>query len=1475
MLDLPSVIKERPIRFLRGGLILAQLALFLMCLTIAGCGGGYAGGVVPSLASSKITIDSGQTFMAVATNPSNLPLTWSLSGTACSGQTCGTLSDGSALGATYVAPTVTQQTTITLTSTVTGTQSASTTTIIVNPAPQISGTAPDGTVGTAYSTTFALTGGTPALKWLAPKGTLPAGLSFNTTTGVLSGTPTTVGSTTFTLQAVDSSDVPFTVTSTITLKVNASSSNSSLQAVGTTPDGTVNVSYVSVLQASGGTSPYNWSITSGTLPAGLNLSATGIISGTPTAAGTSTFTAQVKDAAGATATLNLTLKINAASTGGTLTIATSTLPSGTVQIPYAASITITGGTAPYTCTVDSGSLPAGLTLGSNCAVTGVPTTAGTSTFTVHVTDAASPTNSGSGLITIVINPASATLVLSSPPPATVGLPYSGAVSVTGGTAPYHCVLASGAMPAGLTLGSDCVINGTPLVAGTTSIGVTATDSTNPANITTATVTVTVQSPLITLTITAPPVAVVGVPYVGTILVAGGTAPYQCTLVSGTLPNGLTMGSDCVITGTPQTPGTSTVGITVTDSANPANTKTTTVNITVIGSLLTLTITAPPVAVVNVPYVGLVTVVGGIAPYTCTVASGTLPAGLTLNSNCVITGTPTTAGVSTVNITATDSANPANTKTSPVTITVQGSLITLTLTAPGVGVVNVPYVGVILVLGGTPPYTCSVSSGTLPPGITLHSDCTLSGTPTSAGTFSVNVAVHDSASPVNSTVAAVPITILGATSSLTLTGPANATVSTPYSGAIGVTGGTAPYTCALNSGSLPAGLTMAPSCAITGTPTTAGTSTFNVTATDSASPAKTGTANIVMTVNPISPLTLTGGLPNATLGVAYTQTLQATGGLPPYTYTVTSGSLPAGLSLSSTGVVSGTPTAVGASSFTITATDSQTTPQQASLPLTMQVVYPTTPSDALLKGPYAFLFQGYDDVVAGVLAYQTATIGSINADGNGLLTAGELDSNHQSSNPTGNIIASNELLGTYTIGTDGRGTLAVTTINADGTAGNTTLYSLALKLPTAPATASSSGSMIESDGTILLATKGSGTLLAQNANVYGNGLNGGYAYGVSGDTPCLPTCTIGLIAGPVASVGQFTANGGTITGVGDANIASTNYASSTLSGASSAADTNGRVGLTLTSSKLAGVAYPTHYAVYLVDQTHAFIMSTDKHSSYVLQAGTILSQSQTTFSNASLNGPFVGYENAAVNPGLVGKAVDSVLNLSSATIIRGTGNSNGTCTTTNVDVGGLTGLVNSLTGLGGGVNVLNAILGTYQSLGNSSCAVASNGRVVYNYPPPNNILSPILALLGLGTDPPPARVVYLSGNNQGYFLETGYAGLGHLEAQAAGPFTTAALNGTYTYGTVPASSLATINGDGTFTADGAGNVTYTTDTNVGVGNLNILQLGVTGSGTYTVTDATAGRFLIDGTRVVYALSPGRFVVLEGGALSTAPYTALLY
>ena len=461
-----------------------------------------------------------------------------------------------------------------------------------------------------------------------------------------------------------------------------------------------------------------------------------------------------------------------------------------------------------------------------------------------------------------------------------------------------------------------------------------------------------------------------------------------------------------------------------------------------------------------------------------------------------------------------------------------------------------------------------------------------------------------------------------------------------------------------------------------------------------------------------------------------------------------------------------------------------------------------------------------------------------------------------------------------MGTDGRGFLTTTTLNADGTVGETVTYALALKAPTAPATTASRGAIIRYDGNQLAGTKGTGTLLLQTPTAFTAGLNGSYAYGVSGDTPCLPACTVGLAAGPVAGVGQFNAAGGTITGgTADTNVAAANFANSTLSGTAAAADANGRVQLTLNTSGLAGTFYPTDYAAYIVDSNNVLLMSTDKHSAFILQAGTARLQTQATFSNASLAAPFVGYENAAVNPGLVGQTLTNVLNLSTATVIRGTGNGDGSCTTTNVDVGGTTGLVNTLTGLGGSLPIplVSNLLGTYQALGNSSCQVAGNGRAIFNYPQQTTLLGiPVV-----GSTPPAPRAVYLVSPDTGYFLETGYAGLGMLEAQTGQPFTLATLNGNFVYSTIPQSTLATINSSGVFTADGQGHATSTLDENVGVGTLNVLQLGVPGADNYALTDATAGRYLLGASRVIYAIAPGRFVLLETDIVSTTPYIALLF
>lgn len=154
---------------------------------------------------------------------------------------------------------------------------------------------------------------------------------------------------------------------------------------------------------------------------------------------------------------------------------------------------------------------------------------------------------------------------------------------------------------------------------------------------------------------------------------------------------------------------------------------------------------------------------------------------------------------------------------------------------------------------------------------------------------------------------------------------NATIGTAYSQQLSASGGKSPYTWSLTAGAtLPAGLTMASSGVISGTPSSAAvTSSFSVTVTDSASSPTSATQTLTITIS--IPLTVTStSLPSATIGTAYSATLTASGGATPYTFAVTTGSLPAGLSLNAaTGAITGTPTtaALLPGSFTITVTDS--------------------------------------------------------------------------------------------------------------------------------------------------------------------------------------------------------------------------------------------------------------------------------------------------------------------------------------------------------------------------------------------------------------------------------------------------------------------------------------------------------------------------------------------------------------------------
>jgi hypothetical protein len=173
------------------------------------------------------------------------------------------------------------------------------------------------------------------------------------------------------------------------------------------PGGVVGTAYSATLTASGGTAPYTWAVTVGTLPAGLSLaSSTGVISGTPTTAATSPFTVQATDQVAATATAALSITITATNTTFPV-ITTTSLPAATTGSAYSQALAETGGTSPFTWAVTSGALPDGLSLDPAAGViSGTPTTAAaTSGFTVTITDANALTGSAALFITVAASAA--------------------------------------------------------------------------------------------------------------------------------------------------------------------------------------------------------------------------------------------------------------------------------------------------------------------------------------------------------------------------------------------------------------------------------------------------------------------------------------------------------------------------------------------------------------------------------------------------------------------------------------------------------------------------------------------------------------------------------------------------------------------------------------------------------------------------------------------------------------------------------------------------------------------------------------------------------------------------------------------------------------------------------------------------------------------------------------------------------------
>ena len=809
-------------------------------------------------------------------------------------------------------------------------------------------TLPAATVGTAYSQAITASGGNSPYTFTITAGALPAGLTL-ASDGTLSGTATAGGSFTFTVKAVDSSTGtgPYNGTRAYTLTVNAPTITI---APAPLPSATVAAASRQSVTASGGTSTYTYTKTAGTLPAGLTLATTGVVSGTPTAGGTFTFTVKAVDSSTGTGPYNgsqvITLTVNAP----TITVAPSTLPAATVAALYSQTITASGGTSTYTFAKTAGSLPAGLTLASNGTLSGTPTAGGSFTFTVTATDSSTGTGpyTGSLSYTLTVTAATVTVAPASLPAATVGAAYSQTITASGGTSPYSFAVTSGSLPAGLSLASGGVLSGTPTAGGTFSFTVTATDSSTGAGPYTGSMayTLTVNAATITVAPASLPAATVGAAYSQTITASGGTSTYSFAVTSGSLPAGLSLATNGALTGTATAGGSFTFTVTATDSSTGTGpyTGSRTYTLTVNAATIAVAPATLPAATVGAAYSQTITASGGTSTYSFAVTSGSLPAGLSLATNGALTGTATAGGSFTFTVTATDSSTGTGpyTGSRAYTLTVNAPTITVSPTTLPAATVGVVYSQAITAGGGTSPYTFTITAGALPAGLTLGSDGTLSGTATAGGSFSFTVKAVDSSGgsgPYNGT-RAYTLTVNAPTITIAPATLPSATVAAAYSQSVTASGGTSTYTYTKTAGSLPAGLTLATTGVVSGTPTAGGTFTFTVKAVDSST--GTGPYNgsqiITLTVNAPTITVAPSTLPAATVAALYSQTITASGGTSTYTFAKTAGSLPAGLTLASNGTLSGTPTAGGSFTFTVTATDSSTGtgPYTGSLSYTLTV-----------------------------------------------------------------------------------------------------------------------------------------------------------------------------------------------------------------------------------------------------------------------------------------------------------------------------------------------------------------------------------------------------------------------------------------------------------------------------------------------------------------------------------------------------------